>query len=207
MYGAKAREELRVLLKQNNYQIFLEFDKDKHDRYGRKLAYTYLKSGYSISEWLLIRGFAKTLIIPPNIKYAACFKQAERYAQKNKLRLWKHKRNKVRLLSDIKSKTKGYIRLKGKISRVKQRKKTIILELKGKFKKPIQIKIKKKNLKYFKGLTLNQLESKVVIVTGILKNKKGKRTIRLNHSYQLEVLSVQDEQKEKIVPTIKWSLK
>jgi len=112
LYGAKAREELRVLLKQHNYQIILEFDKDKRDRYDRELAYTYLKNGDSISEWLLRKGYAKTLIYPPNVKYADCFKNAEKYAQNKKRKLWKLKRNKIKSLSDLKSRTKGYIRLK-----------------------------------------------------------------------------------------------
>lgn len=196
-YGAKAREELRVLLKKHNYQIILEFDKDKHDRYQRELAYTYLPNGNNISEWLLQRGYAKTLVFPPNVKHTECFKRAERYAQKKNLKLWKLERNRVKSISDLKVKRKGYIRLKGKVSRIKKRKKTIILELDGKFKKPIQLRIKKKNLDFFKGIELDKLVSKEVIFSGILKIKKGKRTITLKHSSQLEIISVLEEQKLK----------
>ncbi len=206
LFGAKAREELRALLKQQNYQIILEFDKDKRDRYDRELAYTYLSNGESISEWLLMRGYAKTLIIPPNVKYADCFKRAEKYAQQKNLRLWKLKRNQVKAVSDLSSKAKGYIRLKGNVSRVKKRKKSFIFELKSKFKKPIQVRIKKKNLDYFKEFDTDKLVSKEVIVSGILKKKKGKRTIHLNHPSQLEISSAQEEQTQKVVPTIKWSL-
>ena len=205
-YGAKAREELRALLKQHNYQVILEFDKEKRDRYGRELAYTYLASGESISEWLLQRGYAKTLIIPPNVKYADCFKKAEKHAQQNKLRLWKLKSNQVKQVSDLSSRTKGYIRLKGIVSRVKKRKKTITLEINSEFKKPIQIRIKKKSLDYFKEIDTDKLVSKEIIVTGMLKKKKGKRTIHLYHPSQLELSDVQHEQKRKTVPTIKWSL-
>lgn len=193
LYGAKAREALRALLKEHDYQIMLEFDKEKRDRYNRELAYTYLSNGESISEWLLKRGFAKTLIFPPNVKYANCYKKAERYAQKRNLKLWKLKRNRIKSLSDLKSKAKGYIRLKGTVSRIKQKKKSIILELKAKFKKAIQIKVKKKNLKYFKGIEFDDLKSKEVIITGILKNRKGRRTIHLNHSSQLDLVTIHDE--------------
>jgi len=112
----------------------------------------------------------------------------------------------VKAASDLKSKTKGYIRLKGKVTRIKKRKKTIILELESNFKKPIQLRIKKKNLDYFQTFDIDTLISKEVIVSGILKKKKGKRTIQLKHSSQLEISSVEDEQKRKVVPTIKWSL-
>lgn len=211
-YGAIAREQLRALLKKHDNQIVLEFDEEKHDRYKRELAYTYLPDGKSISEWLLQQGYAKTLVFPPNVKYAECFKKAERSAQANELNLWSLKTNQTTSVADLKSKTKGYIRLKGKVTRVKQGKKTLTIEMKSKFKKPIKISIKKKYKKYFKGLNFEKLMSQEIVVTGILKSKKGKRTIKLKHSSQLEVLSAQtahDEQTDQtdmIVPTLKWSL-
>ena len=55
-------------------------------------------------------------------------------------------------------------------------------------------------------MKIDKLVNKEVLVTGNLKKKKGKRTINLYHPSQLEIISAQDEQKNKIVPTIKWSL-
>ena len=205
LYGAKAREELRVLLKDVNYQIFLEFDKEKYDRYKRILAHVYLANGKSISEWLLQRGFAKTLIIPPNVKHAECYKNAERQAQQQKLRLWKLKSNHVKTPQELKSRSKGYVRLKGKIAHIIKQKKTLVLELESNRKKPIQLRIRKKNLRYFKGINPDRLIAQEVIVSGILKNKKGKRTITLNHSSQLERLSAIKMGNKPIAPTIKWS--
>jgi len=206
LFGSKAREELRALLKKHNYQIILEFDKDKRDRYDRELAYTYLKNGDSISEWLLIRGYAKTLIIPPNVRHADCFKKAEKIAQAKKLRLWKLKNNQIKTVKELKNKTKGYIRLKAKIRRIKESKKTIILEVESRFKKPLQLRIKKKHLNYFKSIKLDKLVNQEVLVTGRLKKKKGKRTINLYHSSQLVIFSAHNEPKNVIVPSIKWSL-
>ncbi len=205
LYGAKAREELRVLLKDENYQIFLEFDKEKYDRYKRILAHVYLANGKSISEWLLQRGFAKTLIIPPNVKHAECYKNAERQAQQQKLRLWKLKSNHVKTPQELKSRSKGYVRLKGKIAHIIKQKKTLVLELESNSKKPIQLRIRKKNLRYFKGIDPDRLIAQEVIVSGILKNKKGKRTITLNHSSQLERVLATKTGNKPIATTIKWS--
>ncbi len=205
LYGAKAREELRVLLKDENYQIFLEFDKEKYDRYKRILAHVYLANGKSISEWLLQRGFAKTLIIPPNVKHAECYKNAERLAQQQKLRLWKLKSNHVKTPQELKSRSKGYVRLKGKIAHIIKQKKTLVLELESNSKKPIQLRIRKKNLRYFKGIDPDRLIAQEVIVSGILKNKKGKRTITLNHSSQLERVLATKTGNKPIATTIKWS--
>ncbi|MGK0270617.1 MAG: micrococcal nuclease [Cocleimonas sp.] len=212
-YGAKAREELRVLLKDANYQIFLEFDKEKYDRYKRQLAHVTLTDGTNISEWLLQRGFAKTLIIPPNVKYANCYKASERQAQQQKIRLWELKTNRIKTIDELKSKTKGYVRLKGKVTKFKKQKKTIVFEFESKNKKPIQIRIKKKNLRYFKGLDPDKLVDQEMIVSGILKSKKGKRTITLSHSSQLERLSaiktnnLKSNVNKHISSTVKWSTK
>ena len=208
LYGAKAREELRVLLKDVNYRVFLEFDKEKHDRYKRLLAHVYLANGKSISEWLLQEGFAKTLIIPPNVKHIHCYKNAERQAQQQKLKLWKLKNNQIKTVKELKSNAKGYVRLKAKIEKIKKQKSLVVLELDSQSKKPIQIRIRKKNLRYFKGLDPARLVGQEVIVSGILKNKKRKRTINLSHSIQLERLSTtkaSDSSNKNIAPTISWS--
>lgn len=205
LYGAKARAELRVLLKEANYQIFLAFGKEKFDRYKRTLAHVYLADGTNISEWLLQRGFAKTLSIPPNVKHATCYKNVERKAQQQQLRLWKLKSNRLKTPQELKSHHKGYIRLKGKVLRIKRQKKTILLALENNGNKPIQLKINKKNMRYFKGIDLNRLVGQQVLVSGILKNKKKKRTIALNHSSQLERMTAIKTQKKAIVTSIKWS--
>lgn len=210
LYGAKAREELRALLKEVNYRVFLEFDKERHDRYKRILAHVTLANGLNISEWLLQRGFAKTLIIPPNVKHADCYKNAEYLAQKQKLKLWKLKSNQIKTVNLLKPRIKGYVRLKGKIEKFKKQKKSVVLELASHSKKPIELRIRKRNLRYFNGLDPAKLVGQEVIVSGILKNKKRKRTLSLKHSSQIERLSgvkVSNNSNKEIAPTIKWSTK
>lgn len=205
LFGAKAREALRVLLKDVNYQIFLEFDKEKQDRYGRLLAHVYLANGKNISEWLLQQGFAKTLIIPPNVKHVDCYKQAEREAQKQTLRLWKLKSNRIRKAQDLKSRTKGYIRLRAKVIQIKRKKKTLWLYLQSNFKKSLRLQIRKKNWHYFKGVNFDSLVFKDVIVSGVLKNRKGRRTMTLNHPSQLETVMMKNMDMKPQASTIQWS--
>ena len=67
------------------------------------------------------------------------------------------------------------------------------------------MRINKKHLNYFKGVQPEELVNQEVIVSGILKNKKGKRTIYLNHSIQLERVTAIKKSNNSKVPTIKWS--
>ena len=69
--------------------IWLEYEKQKKDRYGRKLANLYLADGTNIGAWMLKNGYAKVLTIPPNNKNKACYEKLENFARSNKNGLWK----------------------------------------------------------------------------------------------------------------------
>ncbi len=199
-YGAKARETLREKLKQSKYAIKLLYGKEKKDKYSRVLAHVFLKDGTNISAWLLEQGYAKTLAIPPNVEFAHCYKDSEINAQQKNLNIWKTKRHQLQKASSLNTKTKGYIRLKGEVKDLKTHGKSIAFTIKSSQKKPIQVIIKNKNLRYFKSVNFDKLIGKSIIVSGMLKNKKNKRIIQLNHSSQLQIIAG-----KQIKPMIKWS--
>jgi len=201
-YGAKAREALRELLKKHHYHVLLKFGEEKKDRYQRLLAHVYLPDQTNISTWLLEKGFAKTLSIPPNIKLANCYKQAERVAQRQSLRIWRLKQNQLKRMASLSPRYKGYARLIGKVHKVKESKKTRMIELASDVGSSIFIKIRKKHLKYFKRISFNKLIDRKIKVTGMIKKRHKKRFLYLSHPSQLEIIPL-----NQIKPTIKWSLK
>ena len=202
-FGAKAREALRELLKKNNYQIYLRYGKERYDRYSRVLAHVYTPDGINISNWLLEKGFARTLSIPPNILLADCYKHSETTAKKHSLRIWRLKSHKVLTAENLSVRKKGFVRLKGKITKVKFRKKSIMMEFGSNNQHPITIKITKKNSVYFKEMRLDKLLGRVVEISGILKKRHGKRIIYLNYPTQLNTLK---QKGKRVAPVIKWSL-
>lgn len=70
-------------------QVSLEFDVEKHDKYGRLLAYVYLKDGTFVNAKIVQEGYASLLTIPPNVKYADLFLKLYQEARNNKRGLWK----------------------------------------------------------------------------------------------------------------------
>ncbi len=201
-YGAKAREALRELLKKHKYRVLLKFGSERKDRYQRLLAHVYLPDQTNISTWLLEKGFAKTLSIPPNIQLADCYKQAERVAQRQSLKIWRLKRNQLKSIATLRPRHKGYVRLKATVHSVKNTKKTRVIELDSDSGSPIFIKIRKKHLKYFKHIAFNKLIDRKIKVTGMIKKRRKKRVLYLSHPSQLEIIPI-----NRIEPTIKWSLK
>ncbi len=47
--------------------VRLEFDVQEQDRYGRLLAYVFLKDGTFVNAWLVENGYAAVMTIPPNV--------------------------------------------------------------------------------------------------------------------------------------------
>jgi micrococcal nuclease len=69
-------------------RVSLKMDVEKHDRYGRILAYVYLKDGTFVNAKIVEEGFAQLMTIPPNVKYADLFLKLYQQARANKKGLW-----------------------------------------------------------------------------------------------------------------------
>jgi len=91
--GKKAKEFTKNLLKGKRY-VFLEFDIQPQDRYGRLLAYVYLPDGRMLNKEIICKGYAYPLTIPPNVKYKDQFLKCFREAREKRLGLWRGKQGK-----------------------------------------------------------------------------------------------------------------
>jgi micrococcal nuclease len=72
-------------------QVSLEFDLERRDRYGRLLAYVFLKDKNQtfVNAEIVKAGYASLMTFPPNIKYADLFLKLYQEARVNKRGLWK----------------------------------------------------------------------------------------------------------------------
>ncbi len=72
--------------------VRLELDVQTHDRYGRLLAYVYVAGADQkeifVNAELVKQGMAQPLTIPPDVKYAALFRDLARQAREEKRGLW-----------------------------------------------------------------------------------------------------------------------
>jgi micrococcal nuclease len=84
-FGPEAAEFNRRLVEGETVEM--ELGAEQRDRYGRVLAYVRLDDTF-VNEELLRRGFATTLTIPPNDKYADRFADIEREAGREGRGLW-----------------------------------------------------------------------------------------------------------------------
>lgn len=87
--------EASAFLKQTltHQTVYLEFDRQQYDRYGRTLAFVYLSNTAlkSVNAAILEQGLATTLFIAPNKKYTEELRQATTLARHHKRGLWQPK--------------------------------------------------------------------------------------------------------------------
>ena len=62
--------------------------REQRDRYGRLLVYVWKTDGQSLNARLVAGGYARTLTIPPNDRYAAQFTRLAREARGHDAGLW-----------------------------------------------------------------------------------------------------------------------
>lgn len=85
-YGEEAKVYLTRLLL--NKEVRLEYDVDRRDRYGRTLAYAWLKDGTFVNAELIRLGYGVVLTIPPNVRFADEFAELQKEARKSARGLW-----------------------------------------------------------------------------------------------------------------------
>ena len=85
--GKEASAYTANLLEGN--RVYLEYDQETTDEYGRTLCYVYLHDKSTmINELLLKNGYARTMTIEPNTKYKERFAAAELVAKETKAGFW-----------------------------------------------------------------------------------------------------------------------
>lgn len=70
-------------------KIYLEYDTQKTDDYGRTLAYVYIDKQTMLQDKLLENGYAQLMTIQPNCKYADRFYSLQQKAKDKNIGFWK----------------------------------------------------------------------------------------------------------------------
>lgn len=74
-------------------QVRLEPDVQLRDRYGRLLAYVWVRGNHGaevmVNAELLRRGYAQAMTVPPNVRHAETFRRLEREARAGHVGLWR----------------------------------------------------------------------------------------------------------------------
>tara|TARA_R110001583_G_scaffold6618_7_gene33630 strand:+ start:5190 stop:5933 length:744 start_codon:yes stop_codon:yes gene_type:complete len=160
-------------------KLKLIYDKTKQDKYGRKLAYVFSKTGRNLALLQLKSGLAKHWVIGKNDLFWRCFQDAERQARLRRKGGWSD--FKPLNASRLTSSDKGYVYVSGRVTDIDSNKKGMTLML----DKKLSVFISSAKLKIFKANHIDIVLYDKLLLTGKLFFSKGKPRIKLYHPAQI----------------------
>jgi len=86
-FGQQARDYNKKLV--HLKKVRLEFDHEKHDRYGRTLAYVFLEDDTFVNEKIVLEGLAFCLPVKPNMSYSSRLLRTQRKVMAQRINIWK----------------------------------------------------------------------------------------------------------------------
>ena len=86
-WGKKVSKWVKKTLKVGQ-RVYLEYDEDRVDPYGRTLAYMYV-DGKMFNKTLVKKGFARAVYYKPNGRYRKDFERLQKWAKAHKKGFWK----------------------------------------------------------------------------------------------------------------------
>lgn len=181
-FALAARNALRALLKKRP-ELDLRLDDTHHDVHDRLLAHAFLADGTSLAAWLLERGYATLLVIPPNDWNVACYQAAERRARADGVGIWALPEYHAVASTRLEDTARGYHLIKGRVIHIGESPHSLWLDLEGK----VAARIDRKDLHYFSAASLGELLHRQVIVRGWLYPYHDEMQMRLRYPTDLEV--------------------
>lgn len=163
-FAVKAKKALIRLLSSHQWRVGLQYDAEHFDKYHRVLAHLYVARDRSVEAWLLERGLATILIIPPNVDNAACYQAVERVARGAERGLWALPAYRATEVARLSSDSRGYRIIRGAVTRVGHSAHAVWVDLGGK----VELEIKRGDLPYLRPLDPDALLHKRVIARGWL---------------------------------------
>ncbi len=115
----------------HDLRVYLETGTDERDRYNRILAHAYRADGAALEVFLLERGLALQILVPPNIAHRVCLTAAESRARHAKRGIWDSAYFAPRPAARLKAKDTGFRRVVGTVVSATKTKGQWWLELDG----------------------------------------------------------------------------
>lgn len=90
-WGTISKKHLNKIFEDSGWSVAVELDIEQRDKYGRLLGYIWTRDGKMVNLEMIKGGYAVLYTIPPNVKHADGFREAQRTARESGLNIWGRK--------------------------------------------------------------------------------------------------------------------
>jgi len=118
--GWRAKQYLQKILAEQ--PVYLQYDVERKDRYGRTLAQVFLANGLHLNAEMLRHGMATLSIHPPNMQYLGELQAAQSSAAAGKRGVWALASHRLQPIATLKQ-ANSWGRFVGRVTRIRQTKK------------------------------------------------------------------------------------
>jgi endonuclease YncB( thermonuclease family) len=87
-WGRRSKKFLEDLISTSGWQVRIEYDVEKKDKYDRILAYLWSRDNKLVNEEMPSNGYAVLYTFPPNVKHVDRLTSAQVIARENKRGIW-----------------------------------------------------------------------------------------------------------------------
>ncbi len=178
-----ATARLRSLLA--NGRLQLEIGRDPTDHYGRLLAHPFLPDGTNVTARLLEAGLGFQVVVPPNLRHADCYAEAEARARQARRGVWREAAFRPVPADRLGPADTGFRRVTGTVSRVGESRTAFWLNLGPGF----ALRLPKKHRHHF-ARHPRDFAGRRLTVRGWVYYVKNRRELRmnLNHPRMIEAV-------------------
>jgi len=164
----QAKKKVKAFIAKS-HSIWLSFEKEHYDHYGRVLAHVFNGKGENLEQQLLAEGLAFPIYFPPDIDMLNCVKTASDQAREKKIGVWRLPYYRPLSSTDLNGLSSGFHRIKDTVVRVYLRPgRTWWIDLDGE----VAISISKKNQRFFNRKDIRDLIGTKLDVSGWLIHRK-----------------------------------
>jgi endonuclease YncB( thermonuclease family) len=175
-------------------RLGLQIGQEPQDRYGRLLAHVYLANGENVQSYMLKAGLAAHIVVPPNVRHAACYQAAELLAREQEKAVWGSIYRPI-AAKQVDRKQRGFRIITGRVSRVGESKRSFWLNFEGRAgegpREGVAVRIAREDIQRFDQnqarFQPHTLRGKVITVRGWFYRYKKQLMTRLRHPASLEI--------------------
>lgn len=182
-YAAESIAALKGLLPPGA-MVRLRYDGDRHDRHDRLLSHVYLDNGTNVAAWLLERGYAASIAIPPNLWNQDCYRLAEGRARKDRKGIWSTRRFQPIAAADLPTNARGFYLVSGRAGVLSRHHGRWVLPL----GKRVNLRISAGDQPYFDIASLHRMEHREISARGWLTPTRGGWNMTLSHPNNVQQL-------------------